>query len=269
MDLVSNRSQQHLHLLQQLTQKYFNTTLGSQSFSKSHCISHKNKSYLGRIFARKKLRWFHSFVGFFQYIVIPSSKSVKSPLICSQVVFRASRSNNFYLALLLTMLFLCVLPVGFAIVWIEPSWHCGPFSSYGRIYYLFTDYLHRALHPTLQKALDYVASPAIVIPLLMLLVLIIYYLVSLTSSLREANADLKIQLRRERTEERRKMFQLVDKKNRKGSGESDAFAKWKNILPDYSPQPEKAKNDNEKVTEEATAGGRKTQARKGIFFFNF
>lgn len=146
------------------------------------------------------------------------------------------------------MLFLCVLPVGFAIVWIEPSWHCGPFSSYNRIYHIFTDYLHRALPASFQAALDYIASPAIVIPLLMVLILIIYYLVSLTSSLREANADLKIQLRRERTEERRKMFQLVDKKNRKGSGDSDAFSKWKNILPDYSPKPE-AKPENEKVAE--------------------
>lgn len=48
------------------------------------------------------------------------------------------RSNNFYFALLLTMLFLCVLPVGYAIVWVEPSWHCGPFSGYSKIYNLVT-----------------------------------------------------------------------------------------------------------------------------------
>jgi hypothetical protein len=58
---------------------------------------------------------------------------------------------------------------------------------------------------------DYIASPGIVIPLLVLLILIIYYLLSLTGSLREANNDLKIQLRRERTEERRKMFKLAGK----------------------------------------------------------
>lgn len=58
---------------------------------------------------------------------------------------RASRSNNFYLMLLLIMLFLCVLPVGYAIVWVEPSWHCGPFSNYKRIYHLFTETLHNAL----------------------------------------------------------------------------------------------------------------------------
>ncbi|CAG5850946.1 unnamed protein product, partial [Menidia menidia] len=48
-----------------------------------------------------------------------------------QQVFRASRSNNFYLAMLLFMLFLCMLPTIFAIVRYKPSQHCGPFSSGG------------------------------------------------------------------------------------------------------------------------------------------
>ncbi|KAK6627305.1 hypothetical protein RUM44_009782 [Polyplax serrata] len=164
-----------------------------------------------------------------------------------EVVFRASRSNNFYLALLLTMLFLCVLPVGFAIVWIEPSWHCGPFSDYKRIYHLFTKTLQKALPETLHKAFDYIASPGIIIPLLMLLVLIIYYLVSLTNSLREANNDLKAQLRRERTEERRKMFQMVNKRARKESKDSEMpFAKWKKLLPELAARQLTAGNDGEK-----------------------
>lgn len=37
------------------------------------------------------------------------------------------RSNNFYLATLLFMLFLCMLPTVFAIVRYKPSLHCGPF----------------------------------------------------------------------------------------------------------------------------------------------
>ncbi|XP_043287212.1 transmembrane channel-like protein 1 isoform X2 [Venturia canescens] len=146
-----------------------------------------------------------------------------------EVVFRASRSNNFYLALLLTMLFLCVLPVGYAIVWVEPSWHCGPFSGYPRIYHLATESLRNALPgETLHKCLDYIASPGIVIPLIVLMALIIYYMLSLASSLREANDDLKIQLRQERTEERRKMFRIAEKR---GQLREAPFAKWKKILP--------------------------------------
>ncbi|XP_018564343.1 transmembrane channel-like protein 3 [Anoplophora glabripennis] len=151
-----------------------------------------------------------------------------------EVIFRASRSNNFYYALLLMMLFLCVLPVGYAIVWIKPSWHCGPFSEYDRIFHIFTRTIKNTVPEPFQRALDYIASPGIVIPLLVLLILIIYYLISLTGALREANDDLKIQLRRERTEERRKMFQIVDRR-RVGSGESNElsntpFSKWKKLL---------------------------------------
>lgn len=64
-------------------------------------------------------------------------------LICNPC--RASKSNNFYLSLLLTMLFLCVLPVGYAIVWLRPSWHCGPFSEYNRIAEFITNTTRNAL----------------------------------------------------------------------------------------------------------------------------
>lgn len=109
-----------------------------------------------------------------------------------EVIFRASRSNNFYYALLLMMLFLCVLPVGYAIVWVTPSWNCGPFTEYKKIFKIFTETVKKNVPRIVAQALDYIASPGIVIPLLLLLVLIIYYLVSLTNALREANNDLKV-----------------------------------------------------------------------------
>jgi hypothetical protein len=53
--------------------------------------------------------------------------------------------------------------------------------------------LHRLLCiSTLFRVLDYIASPGIVIPLIVLMALIIYYMVSLTNSLRESNNDLKV-----------------------------------------------------------------------------
>ncbi|XP_017769171.1 PREDICTED: transmembrane channel-like protein 3 [Nicrophorus vespilloides] len=178
-----------------------------------------------------------------------------------EVIFRASRSNNFYFALLLMMLFLCVLPVGYTIVWLEPSWHCGPFSNYERIFHVFTKTIKMALPKSFHKILDYIASPGIVIPLLVLLILIIYYLISLTNALREANDDLKIQLRRERTEERRKMFQIADRR-RRGSGEFNApFSKWKRILhglPSGKSFDETPKQESEVIPEE------KGMTNKGI-----
>lgn len=51
---------------------------------------------------------------------------------------------------------------------------------------------------TLNKVVDYLTSPGSIIPLLLLLVLIIYYLLSTVAQLKEANADLKSQLRKEK-----------------------------------------------------------------------
>lgn len=113
-----------------------------------------------------------------------------------EVVFRASRSNNFYLALLLTMLFLCVLPVCYAIVRLQPSWHCGPFSSYRRIYLIFSKTLKDTIPSHFHFIMDYMATPGAIIPLIIVLLLVIYYLASLTSALREANIDLKVNTRR-------------------------------------------------------------------------
>lgn len=159
-----------------------------------------------------------------------------------EVVFRASRSNNFYLALLLTMLFLCVLPVSYAIVLLTPSWHCGPFSDHDKIYYLFTNATMDIAPDFLKSSIHYLASPAAVIPLLVLLILIIYYLLSLTGSLREANHDLRNQLRKERTEERKKMWKLAEEQT-KGptNGANTLVSRWKKVLEGaQSPSPENA-----------------------------
>nr|XP_021194817.2 transmembrane channel-like protein isoform X1 [Helicoverpa armigera] len=183
------------------------------------------------------------------------------------VVFRVSKSNNFYLALLLTMLFLCVLPVGYTIVWVKPSWHCGPFSEYDKIYYILTINIYKILPNSLNFALEYIASPAIVIPLLVLLILIIYYLTSLTNSLREANNDLKIQLRRERTEERRKMFQLADTRRRAGSSAMDntPFARWKKALPSLPMSKSIDSDDRKTLTEEMNEPIKISKKKGGIF----
>ncbi|KAF7490378.1 Transmembrane channel-like protein 3 [Sarcoptes scabiei] len=115
-----------------------------------------------------------------------------------ETVFKASRNNNFYFMLLLIMLFLCTLPVSYAVVWLEPSWHCGPFSGYTRIYKILSTYVESKLPGTLNKVLDYLTSPGAVLPTILLLILFIYYLLSTVSVLKDANKELKSQIRKDK-----------------------------------------------------------------------
>ncbi len=72
------------------------------------------------------------------------------------------------------------------------------FSDYSRIYKILTSYVESKLPKTLNKVVDYLTSPGAVLPLLLLLVLFIYYLVSMVGSLKDANKDLKSQIRKEK-----------------------------------------------------------------------
>lgn len=98
----------------------------------------------------------------------------------------------------------------------------------------------------LRQQLDYIASPSTVIPLLLLLILIIYYLVSLTGALREANQDLRIQLRRERTEGRKKMLKLPKTDDAQNDG--NPMDRWRKVLEASSP-----------LTPTSGAGGQPTE----------
>lgn len=89
-------------------------------------------------------------------------------------------------------------------------------------------------HCSLKKPLDTIVSPSTIIPLLLLLILIIYYLMALTGALREANDDLRNQLRRERQEERRKMQRVVNAKLSDDNG-NNVMDRWRKVLEASSP----------------------------------
>lgn len=55
-------------------------------------------------------------------------------------VFKASKSNNFYMGLLLLILFLSLLPVVYTIMTMPPSFDCGPFRLNTLLSCIYTDY---------------------------------------------------------------------------------------------------------------------------------
>ncbi|XP_045081291.1 transmembrane channel-like protein 3 [Coregonus clupeaformis] len=126
-----------------------------------------------------------------------------------QQVFRASRSNNFYLAMLLFMLFLCMLPTIFAIVRYRPSQHCGPFSGQEKIYDIISETIANDFPLWFSKVMSYVTSPVVALPALLLLFMLIYYLQAIARSLKFTNNQLRMQLQTERTEDKKKVFQLA------------------------------------------------------------
>ncbi|KAF3833359.1 hypothetical protein F7725_027024 [Dissostichus mawsoni] len=79
-------------------------------------------------------------------------------------------SNNFYVAMLLFMLFLCMLPTIFAIVRYRPSQHCGPFSGQEKIYDI-SETVANDFPLWFSKVMSYVTSPVVVLPALLLLLL--------------------------------------------------------------------------------------------------
>ncbi|XP_048587499.1 transmembrane channel-like protein 2-A isoform X2 [Nematostella vectensis] len=121
-------------------------------------------------------------------------------------IFKAS--HQFYLVLLLLMLFLCLLAVGYAMVQLEPSLGCGPFRGKHRMYVVITDAVDNS--PAVVNAvLDYLSGPGVIIPIIIILAIAIFYFKSKASSYRKMNRDLVMQLQYARTEDRKRTLEIA------------------------------------------------------------
>ncbi|XP_062273169.1 transmembrane channel-like protein 1 [Scomber scombrus] len=119
-------------------------------------------------------------------------------------VFKASGSNNFYMAMLLVILFLSTLPAIYTIVTIPPSFDCGPFSGKNRMFDVIQETLESDFPAWFSKIFSYASNPGLVLPFILLMVLAIYYLQSTSKSYKEANVELKKKLQTQNEENKKK-----------------------------------------------------------------
>ncbi|XP_023800598.1 transmembrane channel-like protein 1 [Cyanistes caeruleus] len=128
-------------------------------------------------------------------------------------VFKASRSNNFYMAMLLFILFLSTLPAVYTIVSIPPSFDCGPFSGKTRMFEVISETLEHDFPSWFGKVFGYATNPGLVLPFILLMVLSIYYLNATSKSYKEANLELKKKLQSQAEENKRRNKQKAQKSN--------------------------------------------------------
>ncbi|KAK3514512.1 hypothetical protein QTP70_018655 [Hemibagrus guttatus] len=123
-------------------------------------------------------------------------------------IYKASRSSNFYMNILLFILFVSTLPTIFTIVSMRPSFDCGPFSGKDHMYDVITESLVLDFPRWLGNVFSYISNPGLVVPFLLLMVLMycltIYYLHTTSKSYKQANNDLKKKLRAQCEENRMK-----------------------------------------------------------------
>nr|XP_057926941.1 transmembrane channel-like protein 2-B isoform X3 [Doryrhamphus excisus] len=85
-------------------------------------------------------------------------------------VFKASRSNNFYMGLLLLVLFLSLLPVVYTIMTLSPSFDCGPFSGQEKMYDVVMETIEQDLPSFIGTIFNYATNPGLIMPAVLLMV---------------------------------------------------------------------------------------------------
>ncbi|XP_073322703.1 transmembrane channel-like protein 2-B [Pagrus major] len=117
-------------------------------------------------------------------------------------VFKASRSNNFYMGLLLLVLFLSLLPVVYTIMTLSPSFDCGPFSGQEKMYDVIMETIEQDLPAFIGNIFTYATNPGLIMPAVLLMALAIYYLNAVSKGYQQANLDLKRKMQMARDEEK-------------------------------------------------------------------
>ncbi|KAM4575854.1 transmembrane channel-like protein 2-B [Odontesthes bonariensis] len=150
-------------------------------------------------------------------------------------VFKASRSNNFYMGLLLLVLFLSLLPVVYTMMTLPPSFDCGPFSGQEKMYDVVMETIEQDLPAFIGNIFTYATNPGLIMPAVLLMVLAIYYLNTVSKGYQQGNIDLKRKMQMARDEE----------KNRRNNKDStnQVMKDLEDLLPDKSLIPPPAEEE--------------------------
>ncbi|XP_028318427.1 transmembrane channel-like protein 2-A isoform X2 [Gouania willdenowi] len=174
-------------------------------------------------------------------------------------VFKASKSNNFYMGLLLLVLFLSLLPVVYTIMSLPPSFDCGPFSGRLKMFDVIMETIDLDLPAFMGTLFSYAANPGLIIPAVLLMVLAIYYLNAVSEAYKNSNNELKKKMQLARDEE----------KNRRNNTDStnQVMKDLEDLLPNRSfippppPPPPKAEKPQPEAKPTKTKPG---SAAKGV-----
>ncbi|KAG7498798.1 transmembrane channel 2-A [Solea senegalensis] len=170
-------------------------------------------------------------------------------------VFKASKSNNFYMGLLLLILFLSLLPVVYTIMTLPPSFDCGPFSGKVKMFDVIMETIDLDLPAFMGTLFSYAANPGLIIPAVLLMVLAIYYLNSVSEAYKNSNLELKKKMQMARDEE----------KNRRNNMDStnQVMKDLEDLMPNQSLAPPAPPPEPEKTPEPETKPV-KTKPGKGV-----
>ncbi|XP_069481914.1 transmembrane channel-like protein 2-A [Ambystoma mexicanum] len=128
--------------------------------------------------------------------------AVMSSNVPHERVFKASKSNNFYMGLLLLVLFMSLLPVAYTIMSLPPSFDCGPFSGKNKMYDIIQETMVSDFPAFIVQIFGYVANPGLIIPAVLLMILAIYYLNAVSKAYQNSNAELKKKMQMQRDDEK-------------------------------------------------------------------
>ncbi|XP_064645080.1 transmembrane channel-like protein 7 [Lineus longissimus] len=167
-------------------------------------------------------------VGFFFSPLIPAMAVLKTFLVfylkkmtClfnyipAEKPYKTSRSNTFFMIVLIVAYIICVFPVGYSIASLSPSRGCGPFRIYNHMHDILTETV--ASWPSGASAtINLITSTGFLIPITVIVALVLYYYVVMVDAYKIRNKLLTEQVALEGKDKQFLLARISDLTGEKG-----------------------------------------------------